>query len=80
VHADAPPFFVAHGDRDTLLPASAAREFAAALLDRSRGPVVSAALPGAQHQFDLFHSIRCIAVCNGIEVFAAWVLGCRRLP
>jgi acetyl esterase/lipase len=79
VHADAPPFFVAHGDRDTLLPASAAREFAAALRDRSRSPVVYAELPGAQHQFDLFHSIRCIAVCNGIEAFAAWVLGCRRL-
>jgi acetyl esterase/lipase len=76
VRADAPPFFVAHGDRDTLLPASAAGEFAAALRERSRSPVVYAQLPGAQHQFDLFHSVRCTAVINGIEAFAAWVFRC----
>ena len=74
VHADAPPFFVAHGDRDTLLPASAAREFATVLRGRSSSPVVYAELPGAQHQFDLFHSVRCTAVVNGIEAFASWVL------
>jgi len=74
VGADAPPFFVAHGERDTLLPASAAREFASALRDRSRAPVVYAELRGAQHQFDLFHSVRCTAVVNGIEAFAACLL------
>jgi acetyl esterase/lipase len=70
----APPFFIAHGDCDTLIPVSAARQFAAALRARSRAAVVYAELPGAQHQFDLHHSIRCTAVTNGIEVFAAWVL------
>lgn len=74
IRPDAPPFFIAHGDSDTLLPARAAREFAAALRARSRGAVVYAELPGAQHQFDLFHSVRCTAVTNGIEAFAAWVL------
>jgi len=77
LQADAPPFLVAHGDRDTLLPASAAGQFAAALRERSRSPVVYAELPGAQHQFDLFHSVPCTAVVNGIEAFAAWVLRCR---
>ncbi len=76
---DAPPFFVAHGDGDTLVPASAAREFATALRERSRSPVVYAELPGAQHQFDLFHSVRCTAVVNGIEAFASWVLRHGRL-
>jgi len=52
-------------------------QFAAALRERSRSPVVYAELPGAQHQFDLFHSVRCTAVVNGIEAFAAWVLRCR---
>jgi acetyl esterase/lipase len=75
IRNDAPPFFIAHGDSDTLLPASAAREFTAALRARSRSAVVYAELPGAQHQFDLHHSIRCTAVTNGIEAFAAWVLG-----
>ena len=74
IRPDAPPFFIAHGDSDTVLPASAAREFAAALRARSRGAVVYAELPGAQHQFDLHHSIRCTALTNGIEAFAAWVL------
>jgi acetyl esterase/lipase len=78
VRAEAPPFFVAHGDRDTQLPASAAREFVTALRERSLSPVVYAELPGAQHQFDLFHSVRCTAVVNGIEAFAAWVLRCER--
>jgi acetyl esterase/lipase len=74
IRSDAPPFFIAHGDSDTVLPASAAREFAAALRVRSRSAVVYAELPGAQHQFDLHHSIRCTAATNGIEAFAAWVL------
>jgi hypothetical protein len=35
--------------------------------------VVYAELPGAQHAFDLFHSLRFEAVVDGIEAFAAWV-------
>jgi len=75
INPGAPPFFIAHGESDTLLPASAARQFAAALHACSRAAVVYAELPGAQHQFDLHHSIRCTAVTNGIEAFASWVLG-----
>ncbi|MDR2986630.1 MAG: alpha/beta hydrolase [Nocardiopsaceae bacterium] len=76
---DAPPFFIAHGDRDTVLPASAARDFAAALRAKSHSAVVYAELPGAQHQFDLFRSLRCNAVSNGIEAFANWVLANHRV-
>jgi hypothetical protein len=35
--------------------------------------VVYAELPGAQHAFDVVHSIRFEAVVDGIEAFAAWV-------
>jgi hypothetical protein len=35
--------------------------------------VVYAELPGAQHAFDLFHSLRFEAVVDAIEAFAAWV-------
>jgi acetyl esterase/lipase len=55
---DAPPFFVAHGDRDSLLPAATARLFVEGLRATSSNPVIYAELPGAQHGFDRFHSLR----------------------
>jgi acetyl esterase/lipase len=75
IGADAPPFFVAQGDRDTYSPrfVKIARGFAEKLRSGSSGPVVYAELPGAQHSFDLFHSILFEAVIDGIEDFAAWV-------
>jgi len=73
VHPDAPPFFVAHGDQDTYAPVDGARRFATALRTASMHPVVYAELPGAQHSFDLFHSIRFEALVDGIQAFAAWV-------
>ncbi|HEY7206746.1 MAG TPA: alpha/beta hydrolase [Gaiellaceae bacterium] len=72
VQADAPPFFVAHGDRDTLVPFESARAFVETLQTTSSSPVVYAELPGAQHTFDLFRSIRFERVVEGIEAFAAW--------
>ena len=72
VHADAPPFFVAHGDRDMLVPAADAREFVRTLRSVSANPVVYAELPGGQHTFDLYRSIRYGYVVNGIEAFAEW--------
>ena len=39
----------------------------------SSNPVLYAELPGAQHSFELFHSVRFETVVNGIEMFAAWV-------
>jgi acetyl esterase/lipase len=75
--AAAPPFFVAHGDRDTLIPVAAARLFVEHLRAASAHPVVYAELPGAQHGFDRFNSLRFEAVVNGIEAFAAWVRSSR---
>ncbi len=69
----APPFFLAHGDRDTVVLVEDARDFVALLRDASSQPVVYAELPGGQHTFDLVHSIRFEAVVDGIEAFAAWV-------
>ena len=73
VRPDAPPFFVAHGDHDTYVPVEGARHFQATLRQVSSLPVVYAELPGAQHSFDLFHSIRFETLIDGIEAFAAWV-------
>lgn len=69
----APPFFLAHGDLDTLIPVEAARAFAAKLRAASSNPVVYAELPGAHHGFDRFHSLRFEKVVDGIEAFTAWI-------
>ena len=73
VRRDAPPFFVAHGDNDTAIPVARAESFVDALRSVSMSPVVYAQLPGAQHSFDLLHSIRFEHVIRGIETFTAWV-------
>ncbi|MCD0447337.1 alpha/beta hydrolase [Glycomyces sp. A-F 0318] len=71
---DAPPFFLAHGDRDTVVPIADARRFAAGLRRASARPVVFAGLPGGHHAFDLCHSLRFDAVACAVEAFAAAVL------
>lgn len=74
VHADAPPFLVWHGDRDSLAPVSAARAFVAALRARGVTPCAYVELPGAQHAFELFPSLRSVAVVHGTHRFcqAIW--------
>jgi acetyl esterase/lipase len=71
--SDAPPFFVAHGDRDTLTIVDDARRFVERLRRSSAQPIVYAELPGGQHGFDFFHSIRFDSVVVAIEAFGAWV-------
>lgn len=73
IAATAPPFFIAHGDLDTLTSVEEARHFAADLRRVSDNPVVYAELPGAQHGFDTFRSLRADNIVNGVEAFAAWV-------
>jgi hypothetical protein len=63
----------AHGDKDTVVLVEDARRFVARLRSTSSNPVVYAELPGGQHTFDLFHSLRFERVVDGIEAFAAWV-------
>ena len=68
---DSPPFLVIHGDRDTVVGVGNARKFASAL--RVAGnDVAFAELPGAQHTFDLWRSIRVENEIDAIEDFAAW--------
>jgi len=73
VNAGAPPFFVVHGDHDTYTPVEGARRFVADLREGSRQPVVYAELPGAQHSFDVFHSIRFETAVGAIDAFTRWV-------
>lgn len=68
---DAPPFLIVHGDLDTIVPAEAARRFEAALGAVSASPVVYAEMPGAQHAFDLLHSVRFERVVDAVEALTA---------
>ncbi len=73
VHADAPPFFVVHGSADSLASIGDARHFVAALREKSRAPVAFAELPGAQHAFELFASLRCLQTNAAVARFLGWV-------
>ncbi len=65
----APPFFLLHGDRDSLAPVAQARQFRDALRGSSEQPVAWAELPGAQHAFEIFPSLRSVQVVRGVERF-----------
>lgn len=72
ITGDAPPFFVIHGDQDSLVPVREARRFVDALRATSHEPVAYAEIPGAQHAFDIFPSIRSAHVVGGVERFLEW--------
>ncbi|WUH92374.1 alpha/beta hydrolase [Streptomyces sp. NBC_00433] len=67
---DAPPFLIVHGSLDTLVLREDAQSFAARLRATSRRPVAYAELPGTQHSFDQFHSVRFHAVTDAVLRFA----------
>jgi acetyl esterase/lipase len=69
VHPDAPPFFVIHGDHDTLAPVQDAREFARSLGETSKAPAFYLELHGAQHAFDVFSSVRTRRVIKAVYRF-----------
>jgi acetyl esterase/lipase len=72
VCASAPPFLLLHGDRDTLAPLGAARRFRDAL--RASGVTTAyVELPGAHHAFELFPTLRSVAVVHGVHRFCQWL-------
>ena len=73
VHEDLPPFFVIHGANDTLASTRKARTFVERLRAASRAAVVHAELPGAQHAFEIFPSVRSIHVVLAVERFLDYI-------
>lgn len=69
VHAEAPPFFVIHGDMDTLAPVEDARDFVHRLRAVAEEPVYYLELHGAQHAFEIFPSIRANQVIDAVTHF-----------
>jgi acetyl esterase/lipase len=72
VGKDAPDFFVLHGAHDTLVSVEQARLFVARLREVSGASVVYAELPGAQHAFDVFPSVRSAHVVRAIDRYLHW--------
>ena len=73
VRPDAPPFFILHGEDDSLIPVPEGREFAAAMGDVSKSTVAYAEIPHAQHAFDFFGSPRGHYTAQAVEKFLSWV-------
>jgi acetyl esterase/lipase len=80
LHPDAPPFFVVHGDRDTLAPVADARTFVEQLRAISSSPVLYAEMRGAQHAFEVFPSVRTATVIEGVERFLSTLWARRDAP
>lgn len=80
IHAEAPPFFVIHGDNDSLTPVGDARRFVEGLRRTSRAPVIYAEMHGAQHAFDIFPSVRGARVIEGVERFLTTIWEQRDQP
>lgn len=78
VSPDAPPMFVIHGSHDSLAWVEEARVFVSALQAVATQPVAYAELPGAQHAFEIFHSVRTDHTVNAVGHFlecshASWL-------
>jgi acetyl esterase/lipase len=71
---DAPPFFILHGQDDSIIPVSEGREFAEALREVSTSTVAYAEIPHAQHAFDFYYgSPRAHYTARAVEEFLSWV-------
>jgi acetyl esterase/lipase len=78
VHAGAPPFLLVHGTRDTLAPVGQARHLFEVLRATSRSPSAYIEVPGAQHAFEIFPSVRTAHVIGGIARFLEGVRAAER--
>jgi acetyl esterase/lipase len=74
IHPDAPPFFILHGQDDSIIPVGEGREFAEALGRVSTSTVAYAEIPHAQHAFDFYYgSPRAHYTAQAVEEFLSWV-------
>ncbi|MBW1683786.1 MAG: alpha/beta hydrolase [Deltaproteobacteria bacterium] len=69
VHPGAPPFLVIHGKADSLVPIEESRVFHRVLVEATGGRAALAEIPGAQHAFELFASLRTEHLRSALERF-----------
>jgi acetyl esterase/lipase len=75
VRPDAPPFFVLHGESDSVIPTVQARDFCGALREAGAPTVGYAELPNAHHAFDLFATVRSRLAADAVADFLGVVHG-----
>ncbi|MGX9789169.1 alpha/beta hydrolase [Mycobacterium sp. MMS18-G62] len=75
---DAPPFFILHGQDDSIIPVPEGREFAEAIREASTSVVAYAEIPHAQHAFDFYGSPRAHYTAQAVEKFLSWVHATRQ--
>jgi acetyl esterase/lipase len=73
IRPDAPPFFILHGEDDSIIPVGEGREFAEALAQKSDDVVVYSEIPHAQHAFDFFGSPHGHFTATAVGHFLDWV-------
>ena len=69
VHPDAPPFLVIHGTHDSLAFNEDAHDFVEALRATSKNEVALVEYSGAQHAFEIFHSVRTTHAVHAVTSF-----------
>jgi acetyl esterase/lipase len=74
-HACAPPFFVLHGENDSLVPSVQARTFCTALREAGAPTVAYAELPNAHHAFDTVATVRSQLAADAVAEFLGVVYG-----
>ncbi|KAA1190521.1 alpha/beta hydrolase [Pseudohalioglobus sediminis] len=74
IHQEAPPFMLLHGTHDTLAAVMDARVFADKLRETSEQAVVYVEMPGAEHAWEIFHSLRTEHTIDGVHRFLEWAL------
>jgi acetyl esterase/lipase len=68
-HREAPPFFVLHGENDSVIPSVQAQAFCAALRDAGAPTVCYAELPNAHHAFDTVATVRSRLAADAVADF-----------
>ena len=73
IHPDAPPFMVVHGSLDSLAAVNEGRVFSDKLREVSANPVVYTELDGAEHAWEVVHSLRTEHTIDAVHRFLEWV-------
>jgi acetyl esterase/lipase len=74
-HREAPPFFVLHGENDSLIPSVQAQTFCAVLRKAGAPTVCYAELPNAHHAFDTVATVRSRLAADAVADFFGVVYG-----
>jgi acetyl esterase/lipase len=74
-HSGAPPFFVLHGQNDTMIPSAQAQTFCSALRQAGASTVGYAELEHAHHNFDTVGTVRSQLVADAVADFLGVVYG-----